>query len=567
MKYAEMIARVRADGRFLGDEIGKCLRTASWTAGNSPGIDRLFKKSLTWAAFQGGDDLSLRFDPTKTRRAFLIWRKGERDPEPSLPIGMIVDPEPGTARAGYMLSEPFPVEVDLDSGLLRDLRAPQRFAVCSDVEECLYQEVESGRYCSFKPVADTQASVPRLHVSAIRFRERFDQFKATIKDASGEPFCSFSEGLPFREEGYKERLHEEGRNRLRIQEWDEDWIDTGQILDCVIQAIEIDDSSVKLRNNLVHWKPKFGPDSKSHQPLLLVREDPSRLKKTEQALFNLFQEAVDDDEAFGALFNLGLRRYDVLSYLYFLRDWEAFAPVSPSKFDDAFKMLDIPLKTSKQSSWENYTQFNAVLREVQQLLVGVGGVESVRLIDAHTFCWMLSGLKIPEPETSSRITTPVLVSLAAPGSAEKTTPVAGASERRIDYEAVDKNRRRVGHLAEEIAFQSEKCRLVHEGHPQLSEAGVSIVSDDSTLGYDILSCEIDGSPRHIEVKAVRKRDDEIQFFLTENERKKSQKIENYWFYFVTAVDSQSPIVHAIRADDSKRMKLEPIVYRASARIV
>jgi hypothetical protein len=52
-------------------------------------------------------------------------------------------------------------------------------------------------------------------------------------------------------------------------------------------------------------------------------------------------------------------------------------------------LLGIDLVTTGQCSWQNYTWYNNVLSDIQSALHERAGLSDARLIDAHSFCWML----------------------------------------------------------------------------------------------------------------------------------------------------------------------------------
>jgi hypothetical protein len=64
-------------------------------------------------------------------------------------------------------------------------------------------------------------------------------------------------------------------------------------------------------------------------------------------------------------------------------------PIAPETFDKAFDLLGIELKTSGMCSWENYSLYNQALMEIRDALRDRVAIKNVRLIDAHSFCWML----------------------------------------------------------------------------------------------------------------------------------------------------------------------------------
>jgi hypothetical protein len=86
-------------------------------------------------------------------------------------------------------------------------------------------------------------------------------------------------------------------------------------------------------------------------------------------------------------------KYPLLAYLYFLKDMDRFMPIQPTTFDRAFRDLSIDLVTLRNCSWENYQRFNVALKAVQEALASLDGLSKVRLIDAHSFCYMLEKLE------------------------------------------------------------------------------------------------------------------------------------------------------------------------------
>ncbi len=108
-------------------------------------------------------------------------------------------------------------------------------------------------------------------------------FKKKVHDNSGgRPFRSFRDGLPAEWEEYKEDVRNEALGRLRIQKWKRTDVGRGRILDNVIRAIEINDPSRVLRNNLVDWQNRFGHKALSHRALLEAESEASQRRLFEQ---------------------------------------------------------------------------------------------------------------------------------------------------------------------------------------------------------------------------------------------------------------------------------------------
>ena len=72
------------------------------------------------------------------------------------------------------------------------------------------------------------------------------------------------------------------------------------------------------------------------------------------------------------------------------RPMDRFMPILPTNFDRVFHDLGIDLVTVRNCSWNNYQRFNAALSDVRRALTEMEGLTKVRLIDAHSFCWILA---------------------------------------------------------------------------------------------------------------------------------------------------------------------------------
>ncbi len=92
-------------------------------------------------------------------------------------------------------------------------------------------------------------------------------------------------------------------------------------------------------------------------------------------------------------------RYPIISYIFFLRDVENYIPVRPRIFGERFKFLGIDAGCLKRCTWKNYQTFCDIIRTVQKLLNAsepFKNSNSVELIDAHSFVWMMWLLEEPD---------------------------------------------------------------------------------------------------------------------------------------------------------------------------
>ena len=76
----------------------------------------------------------------------------------------------------------------------------------------------------------------------------------------------------------------------------------------------------------------------------------------------------------------------------------------------------------------------------------------------------------------------------------------GSSAKKVDYKQKAHANDAVGTLGEDFAVAYERWRL--RKHPELAKKLRHVSKEDDTLGYDIESFELDGTPRFVEVKGT-----------------------------------------------------------------
>ena len=230
------------------------------------------------------------------------------------------------------------------------------------------------------------------------FRGAFDRFRALIEATSGHPFRGFDEGLAAVWENYKPRLRDHALGLLRPGDWLEGEIGSGTILDRTVEAIEIQDSRLNLTNNLVLWQNRYGHANRDHRAMLEAVADPGLRGVIEGLLFGLYRGGADESITFDGLRDATGGKYPLLAYLFFLKDMDRFMPIQPTGFDRAFRALGIEFFTLRQCGWANYAEFNATLDDLRRPIAKAAGLETVRLVDAHSFCWIFSTLLKREAE-------------------------------------------------------------------------------------------------------------------------------------------------------------------------
>jgi hypothetical protein len=282
------------------------------------------------------------------------------------------------------------------NGPLAPLRAPTTLRMEVDSRGALNRFIDW-----YAGSAETPRSTgAAAHVDMRTFREAFTRFQTLIVARSGHPFTDFHEGLAATWESYKPRLREYALELLGAAGWSADEIGSGAILNRMIAAIEIQATVGDRTNNLVFWQNRYGHANRDHRIFLEAATNPKLRRDIERLLFGLFRGGADEGITFDNLRDLTGGKYPLLAYIFFLKDMDRFMPIQPTGFDRAFRALGVNFSTLRQCSWENYSTFNETLAALRPLLAETAGLTSVRLIDAHSFCWIFATLLKLEAEGS-----------------------------------------------------------------------------------------------------------------------------------------------------------------------
>ncbi len=130
-----------------------------------------------------------------------------------------------------------------------------------------------------------------------------------------------------------------------------------------------------------------------------------------------------------------------------------------------------------------------------------------------------------------------------------------------------KEYRRIGKKTEFIVAEYERKHLNEIGKPNLAEK-VKIVSENTALGYDVLSFDDEEKPKQIEVKGTRS-NGYLFFNLTAYELAASKALDNYYLYHVHCIDSQEPQIGYIKHPvfESDKFCLEPKQFAVKYKII
>lgn len=97
-----------------------------------------------------------------------------------------------------------------------------------------------------------------------------------------------------------------------------------------------------------------------------------------------------------------------------------------------------------------------------------------------------------------------------------------------------------------MVIDLERKRLIALGRKDLASKIERVSLKSDSFGYDIVSFEVNGDKRMIEVKATKAKIGKANFYLTANELKTANEIPNFYIYMVYEVTEEIPKVWAIK---------------------
>ncbi len=403
--------------------------------------------------------------------------------------------------------------------------------------------------------------------------EKFDgiveKFKKFVADKNQDEYISFNYGWLDTEEGYKKKIPIGAYESLETPTWDKNWIGTGKILERVIDVLDYkppDDF-----NNLVDWRRKDDLNA-------IMIHDAKKTKKIESLVYRLYSERNTDDKIFDELADkttIG-GHYDLISYLFFLKNSMRYLPNRPKNFENAFRLLgeSFVFRMSGRCNWTNYSEYLNRMSEIRELLQPKFE-EKISLIDAHSFCWVIANNpKILEIDINCSLSEPVrLIITDSPflSSDENLKPKGPRKFKGVLKKEREQNERKnniIGFKGEEYVRDAEIQLLIDNDRADLAEKvdHVSVKKGDG-VGYDIESYSLDGRIKHIEVKTTTS-DKNTRFFISDNELAFSeQNPESYYIYRLYYFNKKSlkNPCYVIQGNMREKLRLYPIIFNAFPR--
>lgn len=143
---------------------------------------------------------------------------------------------------------------------------------------------------------------------------------------------------------------------------------------------------------------------------------------------------------------------------------------------------------------------------------------------------------------------------------QQSKPKFSISEER--FKALQRTREEIGLAGEDWVVDYEKGNLKDSDSAELAEKVERISQTNISAGFDVLSYEVGGSEKFIEVKTTAL--SKLEFFLSSNELDIAREFKHrYWIYFLSEIYGSPKLVkiHNPSVEIGKSLSLTPINFR------
>lgn len=196
-------------------------------------------------------------------------------------------------------------------------------------------------------------------------------FQNFVEMYGGEHFDSFRNNYFLeKEEGYKYTVFSKAQDYLNLASWKKEDIGSGYIATCFKKAYNE-------KRNLVYFQDGGRTEAKID----------NNNKDAEAVLYELYL-GTDDSVAFENAVNFFGAKYDLIAYMFFIKNSDLYLPITPQNFEKCFATLGIDIKLQRKCSWSNYTKYISLIRNIKDEFEKYFGFE-INLLDAHSFVWMI----------------------------------------------------------------------------------------------------------------------------------------------------------------------------------
>ncbi|MCH4007594.1 MAG: HNH endonuclease [Eubacterium sp.] len=203
--------------------------------------------------------------------------------------------------------------------------------------------------------------------------ERFHEF-VTSQPGQGNKKVSFTSGYlsDMNTEGYKPAVYVKATDLLDIKSWSKKKIDSGEAAAMAIRAMNLQEN-----NFVFHQQKTLFSDKMNADPV-----------EGALMLYNFYCDKSSDEDSLEKMAAFFGRKYDIISYLFYLKDPDNYFPCRPTRFEKAFELLGMETKFFSSCTYGNYTGFCNALKELATFYSSYA--DHISALDAHSFVWIIS---------------------------------------------------------------------------------------------------------------------------------------------------------------------------------
>lgn len=133
------------------------------------------------------------------------------------------------------------------------------------------------------------------------------------------------------------------------------------------------------------------------------------------------------------------------------------------------------------------------------------------------------------------------------------------SNRKPNYEEINRKKTAIGLSGEEYVLNIERK------HNKKYKNKIERVGDNPSYGYDILSYDLNGKEKHIEVKTSVYGDiNKVDFYITAHEKEKLESDDCYKIYYVCGMRGKKRKIIVFTKENLSEVTFDPIAYKITA---
>jgi hypothetical protein len=209
-----------------------------------------------------------------------------------------------------------------------------------------------------------------------RVKQIIDRFHEFVTSQPGQENkkVSFTGGYlsDMNNEGYKPAVYVRATDLLDLKSWNKKKIDSGEAAAMAIRAMNVQEN-----NFVYHQQKTLFSDKMKANPI-----DGALL------LHDFYCGDSNDEDSLEKMAAFFGRRYDIISFLFYLKDPDNYFPCRPMLFTDGFGLLGMETKFFSSCTYENYAGFCDALKELATFYSTYA--DHISALDAHSFVWIIS---------------------------------------------------------------------------------------------------------------------------------------------------------------------------------